>query len=121
VSEKPLGASQRQAADLLGAGWEQKQVASKLGISTSTVRRWLKREDFAARVLRGREAAMSENPSAKATLEAALNATKSNGDPDWRTRVSAARALIGADGPIEPDQQERPTVFHDEHLDPEGD
>ena len=116
MAPAPLTPKQQKAADLIGQGWKQKLVASELGVSSKTVQRWNQRDDFRALVSRRKQSVASDNPTARATLEEALAATKSDGTPDWRTRVSAARALVGADGPVDGDGPRRETVIHADAL-----
>jgi hypothetical protein len=117
----PLTPKQQKAADLLGRGWSKKLTAAEVGTTPTSIRRWLKREDFKKLVTRRRESVVSENPTARDTLEEALTATKADGTPDFKIRVSAARALIGADGRAvpDPDKQVRETVIHRDALDPD--
>ena len=116
----PLTPKQQKAADLLGRGWTKSRVAREIGTSGTSIRRWLKRSDFLALIEHRRESVISKNPTAKDTLEEALTATNSRGEPDWKVRVSAARALVGADrGPL-PEAEVRETVIHAHHLDEEG-
>lgn len=117
-SVSPLTPQQQRAADLLGAGWKQKLVAAEVGVTPKSIQRWTKRADFQALVGRRQGAVLDENPSAKNTLQAALAATTASGTPDWRARVSAARALISAGGPIDPDDHSvRETVIYTDALD----
>ena len=84
-----------QAAALLGNGEEQKTVAERVGTDSRTLRRWLAEDpEFASRVQAHRDAVLAEQVTAAGTLEQALLATKKTGDPDWPTRVAAARALL---------------------------
>jgi hypothetical protein len=85
-----------QAAALLGQGWKRDAVAAEVGVHPVSVSRWRDDPDFEAAVENARRAHLAENPTAAATLEAALSATRANGTPDWPTRVAAARALLGA-------------------------
>lgn len=98
----PLSAKQQRAAALIGQGWMKKRVAAEVGVHPRTISKWVAREDFQRLVEQARAAVVAEVPTAEATLRAALAATTSSGAPDWKTRVSAARALIGVDGPAEP-------------------
>lgn len=117
----PLTPKQQKAADLLGRGWTKSRVAREVGTSGTSIRRWLKRSDFRALIERRRESVVSDSPTPKATLEEALTATNSRGEPDWKVRVSAARALVGADrGPVA-EAEVRETVIHAHALDEDGD
>lgn len=117
----PLTPKQQRAADLLGQGFAKSRVGREVGTSGTSIRRWLKRDDFQALVNRRRESVVSANPTARDTLEAALTATTSRGEPDWKVRVAAARALFGADGrgTGDDDEQVRETVIHSHNLDGE--
>lgn len=112
---RSLSTDQQRAASLIGAGHSRKDVGREVGVTTRTLGRWNDRADFRVLVQRQREAAVDKVPTAKATLEAALNATTASGAPDWRTRVSAARALVGLDGPGEGTARE--TTIYVENLD----
>jgi uncharacterized protein YjcR len=120
VAQKPLTPKQQKAADLIGQGWKRKLVAAEVGVSPKTLRRWSHREDFRALVTRRTESVLSSAPTARVTLEEALNATKADGTPDYKIRVSAARALIGADGRAPDPGPARETLIHSDALDPEG-
>jgi hypothetical protein len=93
-----LTPQQQRAASLVGRGLTKKEAAAEAGVSARTMTNWSKREDFQALAQQHRDQVLSETPTAKATLEAALTATKRDGSPDWQTRVSAARALVTAKG-----------------------
>jgi hypothetical protein len=86
---------QHRAADLLGRGWTNEEVATELGTSSRTISRWKEHPDFLEAVRRVREEQLAEYPTARAALEAALHATTPRGLPDWSVRVQAARALLG--------------------------
>jgi hypothetical protein len=119
---RPLQPRQHQAAALLGRGASQGDVAEEVGVSRRTIADWMKRDDFRELVQTGRDAALDAAPTARATLEAALAAELPDGRPDWKTRVSAARALVGADGPGSKPEPVLPelTVTNPDLLDPEG-
>jgi hypothetical protein len=113
---RPLTPHQRQAAALIGRGFQKRVAAREVGVHSRTISNWMRRDDFRALIAQTREAAVAEVPTAQVTLEAALTATTSSGAPDWRTRVSAARALIGADGPAV-SEPPRETIIHTGNLD----
>ena len=71
-------------------------MAAELRVDLSTISRWRRDEAFQRLEQRAREQALDAKPTVRATLEAALTATKPNATPDWATRVQAARALLGA-------------------------
>lgn len=108
---KPLSPRQQRAAALIGQGWMKKRVAAEVGVHPRTLSKWAAREEFEALVARARASVVAEVPTAQETLQAALAATTSSGAPDWKTRVSAARALIGADGPTEPAAEREVEIF----------
>ena len=89
---------QSRAVELLGRGFSQPEVARLVGRSERTLRNWLR--DVAG-FREAVEAARAEgsDPSALATLERALGASRSDGSPDWPTRVAAAKALLAAPEP----------------------
>jgi hypothetical protein len=110
----PLTPNQHRAADLLGRNWSAKDVAFEVGVSEKTIQRWKERDDFAAIVKERRDALLSRIPNAKATLEAALSATKADGSPDWQVRVKAAQLLMTTadpEGPPGPGDDDRPTLI----------
>ena len=115
MAQNPLTPAQHRAAELIGQGWLKKRAAAEVGVSPKAVQRWLKRDDFRILIANSRERVLKAYPTAQDTLEAALTATTREGAPDWRTRVSAARALIGADGP-EPPEPDRAVTFNDQSL-----
>jgi hypothetical protein len=84
-----------QAAALLGQGWKRDAVAAEVGVHPVSISRWGDHAPFKEAVENARRAHLAANPTAAATLEAALAATRANGTPDWQTRVAAARALLG--------------------------
>jgi hypothetical protein len=94
VTPRPLKPEQHQAAQLLGEGRDQQATADEVGTTTTTIRRWLKRDDFAALVKAAREKRLDENPTARAVCEQALTATQRNGQPAWNTRLAAAKLLM---------------------------
>jgi hypothetical protein len=110
----PLTSDQHRAADLLGRNWTAKRVAVEVGVSEKTIQRWRQRDDFAAIARERRDALLSEIPNAKATLEAALYATKDDGSPDWQVRVKAAQLLMTTadpEGPPGLGDDDRPTFI----------
>jgi transcriptional regulator with XRE-family HTH domain len=118
---RPLTPQQQRAAALIGRGRSQQEVADEVGVTRRTVTNWTRREDFESLAQRERDDALDEAPTARATLEAALTATTPSGAADWRVRVSAARALVGADGPGKaPGDEPRGITFNDDALDEEG-
>lgn len=119
---KPLQPRQHRAAAMLGRGIPQGDAAGEVGVSRRTISDWLKREDFRELVEAGRTAALDAQPTARATLEGALTALRPNGEPDWPTRVAAARALVQADGPGQAPEPVLPelAITNPDLLDPEG-
>ncbi len=107
MTPKPLTPAQHQAAALLGAGHDQAQTAAEVDTTTTSIRRWLKRDDFAALVKEAREKALDENPTARSVCEQALTATKSNGQPSWPIRLAAAKLLLQDSGSVPGDAPAR--------------
>lgn len=86
---------QHRAADLLGRGIPQKEVATELGVTPRTVRRWVKSEPgFAEAVQAARDRQLKSEPTALDVLRAALHATKRDGQPDWNARIQSARLIL---------------------------
>jgi hypothetical protein len=107
VTPKPLTPEQHQAAALLGAGYDQGQAAAEVSTTTTSIRRWLKRDDFAALVKEAREKALDENPTARSVCEQALSATTTNGRPAWKIRLDAAKLLMQESGAVPADAAPR--------------
>jgi hypothetical protein len=104
VTPRPLKPEQHQAAQLLGEGHDQQATADEVGTTTTSIRRWLKRDDFAALVKEHREKRLEANPTARAVCEQALTATSRTGAPAWGVRLTAAKLLLlGADDDRHPD------------------
>ena len=89
-----LTPQQHRAVDLLARNWTAAKVGEEVGVSEKTIQRWKQREDFADLLRERRDALLNELPTAKATLEAALNATDADGNPNWPVRVKAAQLLL---------------------------
>jgi hypothetical protein len=117
VTPKPLTPAQHQAAALLGAGYDQGQAAAEVGTTTTSIRRWLKRDDFEALVKEAREKALDENPTARSVCEQALTATMKDGRPAWNTRLAAAKLLMQESGAVPADATPRAERIF---MDPEG-
>lgn len=61
---------------------------------------------------------LNTQPDAHSVLTAALQACDSRGNPLWRERISAARALTGlGTGQLPPTPAAQPIVFSDDLLD----
>lgn len=116
MTPKPLTPDQHQAAALLGAGYDQAQTAAEVKTTTTSIRRWLKRDDFAALVKEAREKALDDNPTARSVCEQALTATQRNGQPAWNTRLLAAKLLMQESGAVPADAPPRAERIF---LDPE--
>jgi transcriptional regulator with XRE-family HTH domain len=109
-----LTPQQFRAVDLLARNWTIEKVAEEVGYSAKTIGRWKQRGDFATLLRERREALLAELPTAKATLEAALNATDKDGHPDWSIRVKAAQLLLRTSDP-DADREEGedgPTIIY---------
>jgi len=78
----------------MAAGLADKDVAAEIGVVPKTIQRLKQRDDFRALVRSHRDAIMPETITAEAVLTSALSATKKDGQPDWQTRVTAARAIL---------------------------
>lgn len=117
MTPKPLTPAQHQAAALLGAGYDQGQAAAEVGTTTTSIRRWLKRDDFAALVKEAREKALDENPTARSVCEQGLHATNRDGRPNWNIRLAAAKLLMQESGAVPADAAPRAERVY---LDPEG-
>lgn len=89
-----LTPQQHRAVDLLARNWTAAKVADEVGVSEKTINRWKAKDEFAERLRQRREALLDQLPTAKATLEAALNATDKDGHPNWPVRVKAAQLLL---------------------------
>jgi transcriptional regulator with XRE-family HTH domain len=96
VATKTQLSKRIRAAALLGQGRTRASVAAELGIDRATISRWRRDEHFRNLEQQAREHTLDAKPGVRATLEAALTATKPGGQPDWPTRVQAARTLLGA-------------------------
>ena len=75
-------------------------MGAVVGRSERTVARWLQNQDL--RAIATREGALAGDVGPAEILRGALKATKASGQPDWPTRVSAARALAA----LRPDEFE---------------
>jgi len=83
---------QVRAAELLRRGFTQLEAGRAVGRSERTIRNWL-------REVEGFREAAEVGPergelSPVETLQLALGATRGDGGPDWRIRVTAAKALL---------------------------
>jgi hypothetical protein len=112
---EPLTGEQHRAADLIGRNWTLEKVSGEIGVSVRTLERWKTDvPEFASAVKAARDKLLDTVPTAKAVAEAALSATKANGDPDWTVRIQAARLLMagaGADAP-DPEAGPQPTIIY---------
>jgi hypothetical protein len=88
-----MDSRQLQAARLLGRGVLQIDVAREVGVSTKTIQRWAKTDDFEAEVQRARR------DRDTGAIEGALNAVKRDGTPDWNVRLRAHAQLYGKKPP----------------------
>jgi uncharacterized protein YjcR len=88
---------------MLGQGLGTAEIARRLGVSAKTISRWKQLPGFESAV------ALTVDPTIRSTLEAAMLANKKSGEPDWPTRVSAARALAAL-GPEAGTPSHQPTV-----------
>lgn len=101
---------QNRAVALLARGMTIKATAQELSCSERTVTRWRTEPDFLRALESARADYMAERPNGiRAVLDQALYAIKRNGEPDYPTRIQAARILLGA--PQE--EAEAPTVIRE--------
>jgi hypothetical protein len=99
---------------LLAEGRFQREVAEEIGVSAKTISRWSDREDFRALIREYREQLVSGVSVAEnVLLTAATSASRSDGSPDWPSRVAAAKALLSAPVASEPaKEQVRETTIY---------
>lgn len=116
MAERALSPSQHLAAQMLGEGRTQNEVADECGTTTTSVRRWGKRADFQELVKSHRERRLDANPSAREICEQALTATARDGKPAWNTRLLAAKLLMQESGDVPADTPPRAERIF---LDPE--
>jgi uncharacterized protein YjcR len=95
AEQEPLTADQIRAAALVGKEWPYKDVAAEIGVHAKTIMRWTKREDFQEVAGEVRKEKWDKDPEVMAVLNAALKATKANGEPDHRIRLDALRMKQG--------------------------
>jgi hypothetical protein len=91
VAGVALRSKQVRAAQAVGAGLTHAEAGAVVGRSGRTVSRWL--QDPELRAIAAREAAVPGEVGPVEILRGGLLATRPSGQPDWPTRVSAARAL----------------------------
>jgi Homeodomain-like domain len=115
VASPALRRKQVRAAELAGTGLTYAEAGAVVGRSERTVARWLENPDL--RAIADREGALAGDLGPAEILRGALRATKANGQPDWPTRVSAARALAALrPDEVEPEPEEEAppsTVVYD--------
>lgn len=107
-----LRSKQVRAARAVGTGLTYAEAGAIVGRSKRTVTRWLQDPDL--RAIADREGALPGELGPLEILSAALVATKASGQPDWPTRLSAARAIAALppeeDKP-EPEDPPRPEII----------
>lgn len=107
-----LRSKQVRAARAVGTGLTYAEAGAILGRSKRTVTRWLQDPDL--RAIAEREGAVLGELGPLEMLHAALVATKASGQPDWPTRLSAARAIAALppeeDKPETEDPPPRPSI-----------
>jgi hypothetical protein len=91
VTAAALHGKQVRAAKAVGAGLTHAEAGAIVDRSERTVTRWM--QDPELRAIAAREGAVPGDVGPVEILRGALLATKASGQPDWPTRVSAARAL----------------------------
>lgn len=108
MASPALRRKQVRAAELVGTGLTYAEAGAVVGRSERTVARWL--EDPDLRVIADREGALPGDVGPVEILRGAMLATKSNGQPDWPTRLSAARALAALrPEELEPEKEKQST------------
>jgi hypothetical protein len=108
MASPALRRKQVRAAELVGTTLTYAEAGAVVGRSERTVARWL--EDPDLRAIADREGALPGEVGPAEILHGALWATKANGQPDWPTRVSAARALAALrPEELEPKTKQQPT------------
>lgn len=107
-----LRSKQVRAARAVGTGLTYAEAGAIVGRSKRTVTRWLQDPDL--RAIAEREGAVPGELGPLEMLHAALVATKASGQPDWPTRLSAARAIAALppeeDKPETEDPPPRPSI-----------
>ena len=90
-----VNARQARAAQLLGRGLSCRATAAELQISPRTLTRWRSTvPGFKVAEQGAHEERLGEVTDLRATLEAALVATRRDGTPEWNTRMRAAQLLL---------------------------
>jgi hypothetical protein len=124
VDEKTLTPEQAEAAKMVGHGMQYADVSRALGgtPSAATIGRWNRElDEFREAADKAREEDMLSEPEAVAALRDALRATDGRGNPDHKTRVVAAKALLsrrGIGGGVKQSGKVRETTIY---VNPEGD
>ena len=123
VGEKALAPEQVEAAKMVGHGMQYADVSRALGgtPSAATIGRWNRELDaFREAADEARQEDMLSEPEAVAALRDALRATDARGNPDHKTRVAAAKALLsrrGIGGGVKLPAKVRETIIY---ASPEG-
>lgn len=92
----------------MGRGLSCRATARELSVSERSLTRWRRLPDFQEAVQRARADFMAERPSGiRVVLEQALHATRTNGQPDYPTRLRAAQLLLDAPGEPQPEPAPR--------------
>jgi hypothetical protein len=109
VKATALVSKRIRAAQAVAGGLTHAEAAALVGRSARTVTRWL--QDPQLRALAERDGAAAGELGPREVLQGALAASKANGQPDWPTRLSAARTLaaLAAEQP-EPQDDDEPAV-----------
>ena len=109
MASKKLNAKQMQAVELLAKGFEQKQVASLIGVHEDTVYRWMKDTDFRRLVQEKAKSFIADYvpENLQIILNLARTAQKES------VRLNAARELLYMAGmkPVEKVEQVGDTVI----------
>jgi len=111
-----LNTEQRIGAFLDAQGREREEIATSVGVTTTTVSRWRAQDEYKKEVDKWREheTALVERIVARVHAELAgagaksverlveaLDATKTNGDPMWNVRLDAAKAILARIPPVQ--------------------
>jgi hypothetical protein len=92
--EHTLTPEQQRAADLLGRGLTQREVARLVGRSERTLRSWLVSVDGFRQAVQAGAAEGALAPTVAGVLRGALGALTRDGRPDHATRLRAAALLL---------------------------
>jgi len=104
--EHTLTPEQQRAADLLGRGLTQREVARLVGRSERTIRAWLVSVDGFRQAVQAGAAEGALAPTVAGVLRGALGALTRDGRPDHATRLRAAALLLQNPDAGEPSEED---------------